>query len=208
MKKYVREMSAAKSVSALVIFKGSRHVATVQMYYGNACLVNVWQESDAYIRSAKARKEFTDDTAAFHAYQFQSGAAYGSWYDKATAALSGLIIDGHEMTDHCSRHKAPKKPDGMPCYPRDFKAPAGYSLANGGEFSRETGRQLRAYDWQEKATAALGANADWNSVLAKANELAAEWRASGDCVSGFADCYREAGLEFLKRRGYRVISAI
>lgn len=206
-------MRAAKSVSAYVIFKGARHVATVQVFHGNACVVNVWQESEAYIKSAKARGQFTDDTAAFHHFQFQRGVATGYGYDKFTAALSGLIIDGHELTGHCSRFKSPKKPDGLPCYPSGFQVPAGYSAANHGYFSKESGNRLTAYDWRERAFEALGkpdanVESNWEAIATKAHEMEIEWQASDDCVSGFSDCYREAGLEYLKKRGYRVISAL
>ena len=71
MSKYVRETAAGKSISAYVIMKGARHVATVQAHFSNGgrCLVNVWH---------------TDGREMQHA----SAGGYG--YDKFTAALSGL----------------------------------------------------------------------------------------------------------------------
>lgn len=214
-KKYVRETAAGKVISAYVIMKGARRVAVIQMHHGATCLVNVWQESAAYVRSAKARKEFTDETAAYHAYGFQRATASGYGYDKAASALSGLIIDGHEMTDHCSRFKSPKPPAGHKLFPRDFKAPAGYSLANFASISKATGGRIYRDEWMKRAAAELGlpadspiSNDDFDKVAEKARDLEIAWQSSDDCESGYADCYRESGLKYLNSIGYMVISAI
>lgn len=83
--KQVRETTAARSIRAIVIMRGKRHVATVQAHYGNSRVsVDVWH---------------TDGTP------LQQGSASGYGYDKFTAALSGLTIDGHKMTDHCGARK-------------------------------------------------------------------------------------------------------
>lgn len=106
--KQVRETTAARSIRAIVIMRGKRHVATVQAHYGNSRVsVDVWH---------------TDGTP------LQQGSASGYGYDKFTAALSGLTIDGHKMTDHCGARKNP--PRGATVWPRDAKEPRGYRFAN------------------------------------------------------------------------------
>lgn len=165
MTKYVRETAAAKSIRALVILnpKGV-HVATVQAHFGQSrVLVNVWHEY-------QKGKETPD---------MQHGQAGGYGYDKFTAALSGLTIDRHPMTDHCSRLKAPKYPKGRNSYPSNFKVPKGYTLANyasGSKVYPDTG--ARVY-----------------------SKLAPD-------ESGYTDCYRKEGLKYLESIGYRVITAI
>lgn len=62
-------------------------------------------------------------------FRFVWSKASGYGYDKRTAALAGLVIDGIPITDHCSRYGAPKGPD-LGRFPIGYKAPAGYYLAN------------------------------------------------------------------------------
>ena len=84
--KQVRESKAAQSLSVYIVLKGKRHVATVQAHYGESrCQVDVWH---------------MDSTP------LQQGSASGYGYDKFTAALSGLTIDGHTLGDHCGDRKA------------------------------------------------------------------------------------------------------
>jgi hypothetical protein len=166
MTKYVRETAAGKSISALVILnpKG-KHVATVQAYYGNSgrVLVNVWH---AYQKGKETP-------------EMQHASAGGYGYDKFTAALSGLIIDGHTMSNHCSREGAPKYPKGRNSFPSDFKPPKGYSLAN----------------WADGSKTYPDTGARVHSRLAPDE-------------SGYSDCYRKEGLKYLEAIGYQVITAI
>ena len=92
MSVYVRDTAAAKSLRAMVIFKGARKVATVQVHFGNSgsCLVNIWQETEAAARSAAARekagKPFKPgkyETAG----AFQHARAGGYGYDKLSQAV-------------------------------------------------------------------------------------------------------------------------
>lgn len=174
----VRETPAGKSLSAIVIMRGARRVATVLAHYGSggAVKVNVWQDSDAAERSLAA---FTRDHAKLSAAQlkrelaslaaddgirpfsYQAAQAGGGGYDKFTAALAGMYIDGAAMGNHCSRRGAPRKPKGSSVYPDGFKPPAGYRLAN---YSSAAG--------------------------------------------GWSDCYRDSGLDYLEARGYVIIRAI
>jgi hypothetical protein len=197
MSKYVNETAAAKSLSAYVILnpKG-QHVATVKAHFSNSrrCLVNVHCFKDG----------------------FQHATAGGYGYDKFSHALRGMTIDGHAMTDHCSRDKAPKPPKGRHTFPRDYKPRKGYSLANFGRVSKATGGRFYRDHWQNLACDALGVARDMEgltdgqlaAIAMRANELEANWIASDDCEAGYSDCYREAGLDYLKALGYRVIQAI
>jgi len=143
MTKYVRDTKAGKALSVKVILnKRGKHVATVQAHYsdnpnGSVCTVNVWQTSAAYLECQRVMckgvsfaSEGEFERAAYDNFQFQHGRAGGYGYDKFAAALSGLMIDGHVMGDHCSRFGAPKPPRGRKLYPADFKPPAGFRLAN------------------------------------------------------------------------------
>jgi len=131
MTKYVHDTASGRIISAYVILnKRGKHVATVRAYHGSAVLVNVWNHSeDAQLRCARARKvKIESERTAHDAFYFQYGRAGGHGYDKFTAALSGLIIDGHELTNHCgARLPLPK---GAKLFPCDFKVPPGYALAN------------------------------------------------------------------------------
>ena len=112
--KYVSDTNAGKSVSAYVILKRHHHVATIRAHFsdGGVCLVNVFNHG----RSKSAEK-----------LPFQSGKASGYGYDKFTAALSGLEIDGHKLSNHCEFSK-PLPPSGV--WPRDAVAPRGWHFAN------------------------------------------------------------------------------
>lgn len=197
MSKYVRDTKAGKSISAYVILnKKGQKVATVQAHYSDsgAVLVNVWDDQTGGVQSARAD-------------------GYG--YDKFTAALSGMVIDGHTMSNHCGSGGVPKMPKGRNTYPQDFKTKPGYSFANWVSVSRETGRKVYGSDFTERALAVLGREArpdmsesDWKAVTSKAQELESEWRASDDCETGWGSCFRKSGFDYLKALGYRVIQAI
>lgn len=199
--KYVTDTKAGKSLSAYIVLnKKGEHIATVRAHYSDSgvCLVNVH-----------------DDKAGF-----QHATAGGYGYDKFTAALSGMTIDGHKMSNHCSTEKAPKPPKGRVTFPHGFKVPKGYSLANWISVSKATKQKIYGFDWQDKARAELGfpdreqrgqvklTDAQWQTVAEKAHEMEQAWRASDDCESGWMSCHRLSGLDYLKARGYRVIQAI
>jgi hypothetical protein len=117
--KYVSDTSAGKSISAWIILKRGKHIATVRAYFGASVLVNVFNHDNN--RSLKNKDGTYRDLA------FQCGRACGYGYDKLTAALSGLEIDGHKLTDHCQVNRL-AKPGAL--YAKDAKAPRGYSFAN------------------------------------------------------------------------------
>lgn len=162
MSRYVRDSAAGKSIKAIVIMKGKRHIATVQAHYGNSrVLVNVWHD---------------DGTP------MQSGSASGYGYDKFTSALSGLTIDGHIMTNHYDKRLKPPKALGY--FPIGWKVRRGYSPANYGKYDANGKR--------------------WDNIdirLASIDEIPS-------LTPGYATCYRDSGLDYLRALGYSVINAI
>lgn len=47
------------------------------------------------------QRDNADKWAAYELWGFQRGSAGGCGYDKLAAALSGLVVAGHTMADHC-----------------------------------------------------------------------------------------------------------
>lgn len=58
----------------------------------------------------------------------RQGSARGGGYDRRTAALSGLSIDGQKLTDHCEVRK--DLPEGQAFWASGDESPAGYRFAN------------------------------------------------------------------------------
>lgn len=87
--KQVRETKAGKSISAWVVVKNGKCIATVHAHYGNSgrVQVDVWHNC-------------TMADGTFPELQQRSAGGYG--YDKLTAALSGLSIDGNVLHDHAT----------------------------------------------------------------------------------------------------------
>lgn len=86
--KQVRETAAGKSISAYVILKDGKEVATVQSYYGNSgrCQVDVLARGQ----------------------ELQQASAGGGGYDKFVSCLNGMTIDGITLNDHCGTNEATK----------------------------------------------------------------------------------------------------
>jgi hypothetical protein len=221
MSKYVSQTAAGKSIKARLIMKGTREVATVLTHYGNtgSVLVNVFQREEAAKRSIAARAKAGN---AFKPQEwesegrFQWARAGGYGYDKETAALRGMNIDGHDLTDHCDRTKAPKPPKGRRTYPYGT-APKGYRFSNYCNLSKSTGCRMNKWDFIEKAGAQLGyevgggnrtSDEQWQATRELAERLENEWLQSEDCEAGYSDCYRLSGLEYLESLGYSVLQVL
>jgi len=214
MSKYVSQTAAGKSIKARLIMKGTREVATVLTHYGNggSVLVNVFQRKEAAQRSIEARAKAGNpfkpqEWESEGRFQWARAGGYG--YDKETAALRGMNIDGQDLTDHCDRTKAPKPPKGRRTYPCDAKAPKGYQFANYCQISRSTGKRINSIDFREKAQAQLGyerpmSDEQWDATHKLAERLENEWLQSEDCEVGYSDCYRLSGLQYLESLGYTV----
>lgn len=206
MSNYVTDSAPGKSLSAYVIMKGARNVATVTAAWGRgaSCLVNVRQDDKAAARSVAAATKYHGGKAPDSDLYFQHARASGYGYDKFTSALSCLWIDGYRMGDHCGTQGAPKRPKGLKYYPEGFKVPRGFTMANYGRYMVATGERVDSYQWRDKAMAELGADADMVDIRRRAMEL----ERAADTVGGYSSCYRREGLNFLSEVGYTVIQAI
>lgn len=121
MSNHVRDTKAGQSISAWVVTdKRGLELATVQAYYAPSGGVQVT------VYDRKHGKP-------------QQGRATGYGYDKLTAALSHLTINGLELVNHCE--VGAKFPKGLDHFPRDYKR-KGYRTAN---WSSEKGGWMSCY---------------------------------------------------------------
>jgi hypothetical protein len=131
------ERSAWKRVRAYVVMKGADHVATIKIAYpadGAGRLVAFCFDCNAPMpEDAAARENWT---------RWQMGTASGYGYDKLTAALSGMVIDGIRLSDHGDGAGVLPLPEGAKVFPEGFKPPPGYHLTN---YSREHGGLTSCY---------------------------------------------------------------
>lgn len=180
---YVAETKAGKAIRAIHIAKRGKQIANVTAHYsdGGAVLVNV-----RHLNGPQP---------------MQSATAGGYGYDKFTAALSRLTIDGHRMTDHCGARIKP--PRGKRYFPSDYKPRKGYRLANYAYYLAD-GTRADSFYWREQAQAQLGDGADWEAVQARADEL----KRNTEIFGGYSDCYRLPGLEYLAAIGYTIVTVL
>ena len=116
--KQVRDTSAAQQITAYIILRNDRaktEVATVHVYFAKSGGVSV-----NIFNYGKRNPQGLEDP------QYSNAGGYG--YDKETAALSGLKIDGYILTDHCGGRLRP--PKGAKSWPHGSKCRKGYSFAN------------------------------------------------------------------------------
>lgn len=210
MAKQVRETTAGAAISAFVVLnKKGEHVATVNAHYsaGGRVSVDVWNIGDAVMRSfetarrtgrlsdaalekhaSRAPDYYTgqdqrQEWAAHDLFGLQQVSAGGCGYDKLTAALAGIIIDGHTIADH-SGH-VPESEKARRRILEQYKKAA---LAGGKWLDSD--RQK----WLKKA-ASIGANFH-------------NWRADESGAGYWGSLHFESGLSRLETFGYRVIQAI
>lgn len=109
------------SVRAFVILKGKRVVAQIHIKFpsdgAGRMTGEVWSNSEKDAR-------------------FQKASAGGYGYDKQTALLSGLTIDGHKLSNHCG---GDKKAHASGVWPKGAKCPKGYYFVNWKEVKNEAG---------------------------------------------------------------------
>lgn len=160
MTNYVTDTAAGKSISAYIVLdKKGNEVATIRAHFGNsgAVLVNVFNRDGS---------------------PFQYGRAGGYGYDKFTAALSGLVVAGITLNDHCGTDEKTKSI--LKAY-RKACEKIGIVEYNG-EFQKA---------WNKKAEK-IGANfSNWDSKY-----------------TGFNSLHYASGLDKLKTAGFKVIQAI
>jgi hypothetical protein len=92
----------SKHLSVYVILNPRReHVATVRVQYprDGAGIVR----ADIITPYGPARERCIARYTETMDMALQSGRAGGYGYDKTTAALAGLVVDGHTLADHCGR---------------------------------------------------------------------------------------------------------
>lgn len=212
MTKQVRETTAGAVISAWVILnKKGQHVATVNAHYSNGgrVTVDVWNIGEAVQRSfstaritgaisdakaaqtaAKAPDYYTDDAsrldwAAYDAMRMQQSSAGGYGYDKFAAALSGLVIDGHTIADHCGQ------------VPEAEKARAAL-MRQYCKFHDYSGERTRALEngWDQ---------AYWNKRAARIGASFANYNTEKE---RFTSLHFTSGLDRLRELGYQVIQAI
>ena len=105
-KKQVRETAAAKSIGAWIVMNGKDQVATVHAHFGNSRVtVDVWSPTKLIFQ----------------------GSAVGYGYDKFAAALSGAIIGGIKIFDHCETSDETKS--ALAAQPEDREANNFYWLS-------------------------------------------------------------------------------
>jgi hypothetical protein len=179
----------------VVLNKKGEHVATVTAQYprdgAGRMSVNVRnttmgaQQRTADRYAATYGKRLIDrdatDAGGLHLW-FQAASASGYGYDKTTAALAGLIVDGHTLADHCGR-----VPEAETAKARLFaayqKARDAYKAAPSGEFPRRA--------WEDKARKIGARFANWSQE-----------------AGGYTSLHFEPGLDRLRTLGYRVVQAL
>lgn len=212
MAKQVRETTAGASISAWVILnKKGQHVATVNAHYSNGgrVSVDVWNMGTEAVRrsfdTARANGRISDadlakrisktpdyykteesrlDWAAYDAMGMQQSAAGGYGYDKFAAALSGLVIDGHTMADHCGQ------------VPEAEKARAALMR-----------QYCKAHDGKEHFAdmARVNARREWDKNAARIGAHFANYSSE---KGRFDSLYFTSGIDRLTALGYTVIQAI
>lgn len=179
----------------VVLNPKGEHVATITAQYPRDGAGRMYVNVRNITRSAQQRtadryattcgKRLIDrdatDEGGLHLW-FQAASASGYGYDKTTAALAGLIVDGHTLADHCGR-----VPEAETARARLFaayqKACAAYKAAPSGEFPLSA--------WSDKAHKIGARFANWS-------------REAG----GYTSLHFESGLDRLRTLGYTVIDVL
>lgn len=163
-------------------------------------------ESEAkYCTTPESRREY----AARELFSVQSGHAGGYGYDKTTASLSGLLIDGHSMANHCGHvvedEKRREKLWREYCKAHD--TPGGNT---DGEYWRKRADALGCHfaNWCQTENDAIAEMMQRHKITrTEAGEMVTR-RDRPPLCGRFTSLYFRSGLERLGAFGYRVISAI
>lgn len=196
MAQFVRDTKAGQVIAAWIVTDGrGRLMGKVQAHYGESrVLVNAW--------------DLTPDGLE----GMQRGSAGGYGYDKLTAALSGLRVAGHVLSDHCEVSLKP--PKGAPGFALDHKPRKGFTLANRATWIRDNAESpwLALDMTQARVSRFMGAPAHHTDDLDESERGALDQlraaKARGDIFEGYTSCHKAAGLDYLKAHGLRVHQAI
>lgn len=174
--KYVSER--ANCSAWIVLDKKRNQVGKVQSIYGSSgkVTVNVFD-------MGKSNKSF------------QAGSASGGGYDKFTAALSGCVIDGVVLNDHCGTDEKTKK------LLKEYTSIAQNSKIN---FNKENQEEYR------KKAEKIGARFANYSVFYNGirDYNFEEDKEKAIKTAYYTSLYLESGLDKLKVLGYTIINAI
>lgn len=204
------------NVSANVVLnKRGEHVGTVLFHYGSGggvkCEVHSFGNAasrnletalkigrvklaavEKLERDAKycSTPEGKRNYAARELFREQRGHAGGYGYDKKTAALSGLMIDGHTMADHCG-----SVPEAEAKRARLFREYCAAHDAPGGNTDRKY--------WDNRATRIGARFANWcEAGRTDRGSDAPKLRGR------YTSLHFDSGMDRLQSLGYRIISAI
>lgn len=164
---YFREIEDCAAFSRVRVM-----VVTHPKKTGNARILCAYPKDGAgrltvYIVDAFGDRNFT-----------QKGTAGGYGYDKLTAAMSSMTIDGHSLSDHCGQDATSEKL--LKAYGKERLA------GTAGD---------KTYDKARK----LGYNlTDWSTIGGY----------QPNAWDGYQSCYREPGLEYLRALGYNVLTVL
>lgn len=124
----------------------------------------------------------------YYGPRHQAARAGGYGYDKFTACVSGMTIAGVPITNHCGERAKPKR---RGFFLQSDKLPKGFRLAN-----------YTVFDTATKKRANLGRD------MTHGNPEYEKAMKEGRLACGYADAYRDSGLDILGAYGFRVIQAI
>ncbi|EPX9606381.1 hypothetical protein ACW6G5_004691 [Pseudomonas aeruginosa] len=142
-------------------------------------------ERDALKKRDWLKPEDAPGYAAYDLFGLQQSSAGGYGYDKLAAALSGLVIDGHTIADHCGR--VPEKEKARAALFTQYCKFHDYS----GERTRAAEKGWDRAHWAKRASKIGASFANWDSDKGRYTSL-----------------HFEGGLRRLETLGYRVIQAI
>jgi len=178
----IRDTKAARELSAVIVLKRGKVVAQVMARHAGAVTVNVWQYGEAQARSAEVlRRMYPKAADSENLGMYQSGRAGGYGYDKKTAAMRGMVIDGVRLYDHCGHDEKSERLFKQYCKFHDYSGEVARSKEKGWD---------RAY---------------WDKRAARIGARFANW----DCSRGrYGSLFYDGGLDRLERMGYTLVHVL